>query len=286
MNSITAEQAGFFEEHGYLILRGVLRRNELERLQTATAGLIEADAHGDPDYFYGAGHKTGAPVLRRIEYVVDKSDECKALLGHPFILNSVRLLVGDDLLSTWDSMVIKQPGEGIVVPWHRDAGTEFVGDKPIFNVDFYLDEADGDTCVYVIPGSHKWPPGRAAEWLAERRDADHTREDFEATGAIAALMEPGDVLFHNILVLHGSPANAGGKLRRVVYYEFRTEHVERELGPHTAEYIPLKQGLLHACIARRVLVEPQEEPFAYAAPAGVAPTTYRYPHDRFWRGNS
>ena len=53
----------------------------------------------DPD-----ARPTGRKVLRRIEYVIDKRDECKVLLGNPFILRSVEKLMGPDLIPTWDSM--------------------------------------------------------------------------------------------------------------------------------------------------------------------------------------
>ena len=60
----------------------------------------------------------------------------------------------------------------------------------------------------------------------------------------------GDVLFHSILVLHGSPA-ARSQLRRVVYYEFRPAEVEQAHGPHVPQYIPTKQKVLLACLRHR-----------------------------------
>lgn len=294
---ISDEEAKFFHENGYLILRNVLAEPELSRVQAAMDELMRYGSEtvrDHPDYMYGRGHKTGQPVLQRIEYVIDKKDEMKVLLGHPFILNTVEKLMGPDLIPTWDSMVLKLPGEGIVIPWHRDAGTEHVGDTPIFNVDFYLDPADYDTCVWVIPGSHLWSKEQTAAWLQEHAK-DHTRADFEASGAVPALMSPGDVLLHNILVLHGSPENASEKLRRVVYYEFRTAHVEEKLGPHTPEYIPHKQKVLLACLERRRqadYIPADEVPYVYHPPApwnqvqlapGEELPTYRYPHGEFWR---
>jgi ectoine hydroxylase-related dioxygenase (phytanoyl-CoA dioxygenase family) len=243
-----------------------------------------------PDFMYGTGHKTGSPVLRRIEYVIDKRDECKVLLANPFILRSVEKLMGADLVPTWDSMVLKLPGEGIIVPWHRDAGTDFVGDKPIFNVDFYLDEADLDTCVWVIPGSHKWSLDHAQHEIARLN-----RDGFSTEGAVPATMQPGDVLFHNILVLHGSPANSSDKLRRVVYYEFRTAHVEESKGPHVPAYLPLKQSVLLACMDLRKkagYIPADEEPYVYSPPPPYntviqaphdPPPTYRYAHNEYWR---
>jgi ectoine hydroxylase-related dioxygenase (phytanoyl-CoA dioxygenase family) len=154
---ISDEEARFFDDNGYLIIREAIIGEELRRVQAAMMELTNhgsASVRNDPDYAYGTGHRSGAPVLKRVEYVVDKSDEMKALMGNPFILNTVEKLMGPDLIPTWDSMVLKLPGEGIIVPWHRDAGAGQVGDKPIFNVDFYLDAADEDTCVWVVPGSH------------------------------------------------------------------------------------------------------------------------------------
>ncbi len=289
---ISDEQAQFFRDNGYLILRGVVQGEELRRLTAAMDALTaygRAEVRPDPDYMYRPGHKTGEPVLARIEYVVDKTEEGKVLLGHPFILRSVEKLVGPDLIPTWDSMVLKLPGQGIEVGWHRDAGTECVGDHPIFNVDFYLDAADEDTCVWVIPGSHRWP--------AEQVDPIIRRKPFSTEGAVPALMQPGDVMFHDILVLHGSPANTSEKLRRVLYYEFRTARVESELGPHTPEYIPLKQEVLRRCIERRrgcPYVAADETPFEYRPPApwdratasAEGPATYRYPHGAYWRGSA
>jgi len=295
---ISDDEAQFFADNGFLIIRGAVFGEELRRIQDAMLRLTEygsAEVRADSDFAYGIGHKSGAKVLKRVEYVVDKSDEMKVLMGNPFILNTVEKLMGSDFIPTWDSMVLKLPGEGIIVPWHRDAGTGQVGDKPIFNVDFYLDEADESTCVWVIPGSHLWSLEQTSAWLAEHREQDKATEDFRASGAVPALMQPGDVLLHNILILHGSPSNSSSNLRRVVYYEFRTAHVEDEIGPHIPAYIPLKQRVLLACIDKRrqaSYISADELQFSYhpmppydgiTLDRGEELPTYRYAHTDFWR---
>ncbi len=295
---ISDEEHAFFDDNGYLIIRNAIQGEELRRVQAAMMRLTEqgsARELSDPDFAYGTGHKSGGKIFKRVEYVVDKSDEMKALMGNPFILSTVEKLMGPDLIPTWDSMVLKLPGEGIIVPWHRDGGAGQVGDKPIFNVDFYLDEADEDTCVWVVPGSHLWPAEEIDAWLAAHREHDKTTTDFRSSGAVPALMKPGDVLLHNILVLHGSPSNTSGKLRRVIYYEFRTAHVEDAIGPHVPAYIPLKQRLLLACLERRKSAEyiPADEvPFSYRPPPPYDVDlfdmsedlpTYRFAHGDFWR---
>jgi ectoine hydroxylase-related dioxygenase (phytanoyl-CoA dioxygenase family) len=285
-HAITDDEVRSYHENGYLVLRGALDRAELTRVQEATLALIEAEP--GEDYHLRDG------ILARMEYVVDKSDALKALLANPFILRSTERLMGPDLFPTWDAMVVKMPYGGVAVPWHRDAATECVGDRPIFNVDFYLDEATEENCVWVLPGSHLWSPAQASAWCAEQRGHDQTVEQYRATGALPVLMAPGDVLFHDILVVHGSPFTTANALRRIVYYEFRTAHVEAERGPHRPEYIPLKQRVLLGCLAKRAKADylPPEEPFVYAPPPpfdkatpaeGEEPPTYRYPHADYWR---
>jgi ectoine hydroxylase-related dioxygenase (phytanoyl-CoA dioxygenase family) len=290
---ITDAEAQFFRDNGYLILRGVVQGEELARMRRAMDELTEYGSSAireGPDFMYGRGHKSGGQVLKRIEYVIDKTEEGKVLLGHPFILRSVEKLMGKDFIPTWDSMVLKMPGEGIVVPWHRDAGTDFVGGQPIFNVDFYMDEADQDTCLWVIPGSHQWSAQQAKARIDEL-----SQDGFRTSGAVPAPMQAGDVIFHNILVLHGSPPNASSKLRRVVYYEFRAAHVEDRIGPHVPAYIPLKQKVLLDCIERRkraAYIPRDEIPYAYEPPApyhtvtlasGETLPTCRYAHSEYWR---
>ena len=287
---LSDEEAATFVADGYVILRQVLHPDELQHFRAAmdrltTEGCREVKT--DPDFMYGIGHRTGQKVLRRIEYVVDKALEARVLLGHPFILRSVEKLQGPDLVPTWDTMVLKLPGEGIIVPWHRDASSALVGDHPPVNVDFYLVPADHGNCVWLFPGSHRWAPAQA--------DAIIHRPGFSTDGATPALMQPGDVIIHHILTVHGSPANESQRMRRVVYYEFRPAHTELALGPHTPAYIPLKQKVLLKCLALRAAcayVPPDEVPYVYHPPPpfddvrlhrGEELATYRYPHPLYWR---
>lgn len=288
LDCITDEQAQFFLDNGFLVVRNVLAGEELELVQSEMEKLYDkgaAGVEGDPDYMYGKGAKSGRRILRRIEYVIDKSDPMKALLGHPFILRSVEKLQGPNFIPTWDSMVLKAPDEGIIVPWHRDAAVPpgCTDPRPIFNVDFYLDEADLKTCLWVIPGSNRW----TAEAAAERCG----RPGFTTEDAIPVPMQPGDVIFHNIVLLHGSPDGDGNALRRTVYYEFRPGEIEAEFGPHTLEYLSLKQHVLFDCIERRKQTQygAVEKPFAYnpngkfAVKEPKEPYQYRYAHEHYWR---
>lgn len=293
-SEITGEQAQFFRENGLLVIRNLLRCEELLRMQAQTLPLIERaakDDRNDPwhgDFSYRTHEQTGQRVPSRVEYVIDKTEAGKALLGHPFILRSVEKLQGRDFIPTWDSMVFKFPGMGASIPWHRDAGTDCCGEKPIFNVDFYLDNSDATNCLWGIPGSNRWP--------VEKIQAELRRLSaggFSTEGAVPLEMNAGDVIFHNILALHGSAA-ARSKLRRVVYYEFRPIRTELEKGPHSPAYIPIKQHVLLKCLEHRAAAPyaQGERPYLYRPSPEFSPpslthsgplATYRYPHKDYAR---
>lgn len=289
---ITDEQAQFFLANGLLILRQVLRGDELRALQEQTAVLVQQAVDEGPqeDYHYKRHALTGQDVPYYVDYIVDKTTANKALLGHPFILRTVEKLQGPTFIPTWDSMVFKLPGAGASIPWHRDAGmAQVMGDRPIFNVGFYLDESDLSNCLWGIRGSHHWPDEQATRACRTL----NAHDQFQITEAVPLPMQPGDVIIHNILVLHGSPA-AQSHLRRVIYYEFRPAEVELAIGPHTPEYIPLKQQVLLACLRDRAAAPyAQGEPgFVYTPSAEFAPPplaaaealpTYRYPHAQYER---
>jgi phytanoyl-CoA hydroxylase len=294
-DALTDEQVQFFRDQGLLVVRNLVHGEELAALQRETQVLVDAARQGsqDPDYQYRDHEITGQRVPYRVEYVIDKTPACKALLGHPFILRSVEKLQGPSFVPTWDSMVFKNPGAGVAIPWHRDAGTASVhptlGERfPIFNVDLYLDRADLSNCLWGILGSNRWGQEDADRVIGELNAGGF----HHAHGAVPIRMEPGDVIFHNILALHGSPATQG-PLRRVIYYEFRPGIVERLMGPHTHEYIPVKQQVLLACLQHRADAPytAGETPYDYRPDADFTPPplsrkalpSYRFPHDLYWR---
>jgi ectoine hydroxylase-related dioxygenase (phytanoyl-CoA dioxygenase family) len=286
-------QAQFFKDNGLLVIRNVLRAAELKAMQEQTLPLVERamkEKPNDPDYMYKKHELTGEMVPFRVEYVIDKTAAAKSLLGHPFILRSVEKIQGCNFIPTWDSMVFKQAGAGAAIPWHRDAGTGNGADRcHIFNVDFYLDGSDMTNCLWGILGSNRWKQEEADATVKRLNSAPGSFSTDERCAPI--LMNPGDVIFHNILVLHGSPA-AQSKLRRVVYFEFRPGEIERDFGPHTLEYIALKQKVLLSCLRHRAESDYArgETPFEYKAGTDFVPPpdadpadTYRYPHEKFWR---
>ena len=284
MERIADREVHTFRERGWLALPGALGGDELAAMRADMERLTRQARPDLEDFLFGTGHLDGSEVLRRIQYVVDKSPAARAMMGHPGVLGAVEAIAGPDLFPTQDAMVLKMPGQGIAVPWHRDRAStdDYPSEPPVFIADFYLDDADRDTCVWVMPGSHRWSDAKTRDAIAR-----FNRNGFSTEGAQPVLLNAGDVLLHNVRLLHGSPPNVSPKLRRVVYYTFHTVHVEWEHGPYTREYIVAKQKVLRACIRerRQVPYAAGETSFEYQPPAeqdkgrlaaGEQLATYRY----------
>ncbi len=226
---LSAEQVQFFRDNGYLKVPGALSSAEVKELRDATARLIESGptpgmTPGErKDYQYGRV-KGADKVLRRIENVIGKGEAFLRLLGHPVLLDAAAKIVGEQFVPTYDSCVIKMPGRGVEVPWHRDGGGPrmFFDDPqtgrrfPAVNFDFYLDESTEKTgALWVVPGSNKEVENRAPQLARAGQYAG-------VPGAMMVPMQPGDMLLHDVTLYHGSPETEDApSIRRVIYYEFR-----------------------------------------------------------------
>ncbi|NBE82953.1 phytanoyl-CoA dioxygenase family protein [Micromonospora rubida] len=287
------EHVTAFRRQGVLAVRGLLTPQELADVQEAGRTLIDrawsTRSMQDIVWTLEPDQPGAAPV--RIEYVVDKARPIAMLAGHPLLLRIMEQLVGPNLIPTWDSMVFKTPAGAPRLAWHRDAGlydnaVGITGAGRVIDAGIYLDPAPEDNCVWCIPESNYWDDDRLTA-TADRLNAS----EWDTTGAVPAVMQPGDLLLHNILTLHGAPAVVG-KQRRVIYFEYRPAEVEWQLGPHSAEYIGLKQQVLRSCVQMRAH-EPQfgdEEPFDYQPAESLRHwadrpeiDTLRFAHEEYWR---
>jgi len=216
MRKITDAEIQFFDDNGFVICRNVLNADELENYQNGSWELIERVLAGGTreDRMCGRGPEGIPYYLNYLHY--QDNDFSLRLLAHPFIGDLLTRMVGPDFIPCYESLVFKLPSNGSSVPWHRD-GNPAAGMERIFNIDIYPDRSTVDnSCVWAVPGSHKWEPQKAAEWVRRGREDFYSLE-----GAVPAEMEPGDVLLHHVKVLHGSTTNQSPELRRVVYFDNR-----------------------------------------------------------------
>lgn len=264
---LSAAQVHFFDEHGYLILRDWIPRDLLARLQAAGAAWIErgsrADAR-DPDQkdFIFARRETGR-VMFRVNYLHNKGEAASLeLLGCPQVLAVAESLCGPNFVPTYESMVFKQAGDGAAIPWHQDAVHPHRHHR-IFNLDLYLDPSHiGGGALRVVPRTQHHKQDICA--LTEQYGWEHP-------DAVHVEMEPGDVLLHDVMVVHGSEQVAGKALRRTIYYEFRAAEEILEDGPWDREWIDRRLRLVPLALRRYRERYPAAPPFRWGVEEAFRP---------------
>ncbi|MER3443429.1 MAG: hypothetical protein C4333_04630 [Meiothermus sp.] len=79
------------------------------------------------------------------------------------------------------------------------------------------------------------------------------RYGWDMPGVIQVEMEPGDVLLHDVMVLHGSERTLGKALRRTLYYEFRSAEMIESEGPWDTEWITRRLRMIPVALRRHAL---------------------------------
>lgn len=256
---LTSEQIHFFDENGYLILRNWIPRDLLTRLQEAAATWIaegwssdESDAE-HTDYVFA--ERDAGRVMFRVNYVHSKGEQASLeLLGAPQVLAVAESLCGPNFVPTYESMVFKQEGDGEAIPWHQDAVQPRQNGR-IFNFDLYLDASlAGAGALRVIPKTQ-----------TEKQDICLLTEAYgwDHPGAVDVEMEPGDVLLHDVMLVHGSARVAGKALRRTIYYEFRPAEEILADGPWDRDWIDRRLALIPLGLQAHRTAYPDSEQFSW-----------------------
>lgn len=257
---LTDEQVRFFDENGYLILRQWITGELLDRLQAAGHAWIaqglrrdaELGGHDDPDDDFRFAKRPDGRVMFRVNYVHNKGQPASLeLLGCPQMLAVAESLCGPNFVPTYESMVFKQEGDGEVIRWHQDA--IHPRRYRIFNFDLYLDPSRASAgALRVIPGTQ-----------TKKQDFCNLTEPYgwEIPAAIEVEMEPGDVLLHDVMLAHGSPATRGKALRRTIYYEFRAAEEIVEDGPWDRTWIDQRLRLVPLALRRYREAFPGDDQF-------------------------
>lgn len=255
---LTDEQIRFFDENGYLILRNWIPKDLLTRLQDAGQAWIDEMVDADEshphysDFRYAQRERGRVPF--RVDYLHNKGQTASLeLLGSPYVLAVAESLSGRNFVPTYEAMVFKQQGDGEEIPWHQDA--VHPRQYRIYNYDLYLDESRmGGGALRVVPRSQ-----------GERADICRLRDEhgWEPANVIHVEMEPGDVLIHDVMVVHGSEHVEGKALRRTIYYEFRPAEQILADGPWDAAWVDKRLRMLPVALRRYAAAFPEADPFEW-----------------------
>jgi ectoine hydroxylase-related dioxygenase (phytanoyl-CoA dioxygenase family) len=218
--ALTLEQLQEFKAKGFVVARGVYDADEVK----AAAGWLDElkDSDGSENEiatYFEASPANGKTVLVRAEYLLgDHNQHMTSLFLKADVMDSLAALLGDEPLLFKDKANYKLPGCRSDL-LHQDQAAGWGAYSDFFvTMLVAIDENRRDNAAVSFrdAGDHALNL-RGPEWqvLSDEEPPFKPEADYRLVEAA-----PGDVVFFDCYVPHGSPANATDAARRNMYLTF------------------------------------------------------------------
>lgn len=202
------------KKDGFTILRGVFSQEKTDSMR-ALLGDIVAFAQTnreDPFTKYYLPHRTDQGVLYDL---FQRHPQFESMAREPQILDALVAVLGEDIFLYENSVVYKPKGKRNGVPFHQDFISK-PNEPRKYIAWMAVDEVTADGgALKVIPGSHE---SGFLPWHRVRGETHHDRIDqalVDDLETVKIIMQPGDVLIFNQLIVHGSDEAHTDSLRLV-----------------------------------------------------------------------
>tara|TARA_R110000851_G_scaffold278575_1_gene431638 strand:- start:11399 stop:12193 length:795 start_codon:yes stop_codon:yes gene_type:complete len=218
-----------YQQDGYYLAKSVFNENFIKNLLDHLSTLTPKVTLPFTNVPWGYGNLVDEGPFTQIATDSNVTDFCKNVLGDKYTFN--HLFVHN-----------KAPFVGASIEWHQE----------VFNIDSYapgyskddwkgflqiyiaLEKQDLDNgCLRIFPGSHKegFLPHEDAineHFSHKRRVPFDVLQDLEKKyGLHNCELNPGDVLFFNHLLVHGSASNASSRSRKAIVLQGRSDIKEK-----------------------------------------------------------
>jgi phytanoyl-CoA hydroxylase len=212
--------SAFYRDNGYLLIKGLLSREEAQAYRDECHTLLARLQGYDPTWAIARQLDGGAATeLRHCHDAQFYSAAFSRLLLDPRFTEAASALLGSPNVQLHHTKIFVKPAErGSPFPMHQDAAhfphTRHSVGAAIFHFD---DAPEAKGCVRVVPGSHKHGPLPHIEeggWHLPL-------SEWPLSSAVPIEAEAGDVLFLTYLTVHGSGVNTSSEARTTFLAQFR-----------------------------------------------------------------
>ena len=219
--SLTVDEKASFDANGYAVKPGLFGKaavcSILEDIEDLHDRMAEAPSDGVGISWEEFGDVNMPRLIRQLMHSELVSPTLNEMLRSDTMLDVVEALIGPDVSLYHSKLLMKAANDGSAIPWHQDyAYWKQEGNAPLMvNCMVAIDRADVENgCTQFVPGSHKWG---LQEHEREKTSfgvflPGHYQKREDAT---PLEMAPGDAVFFNALVIHGSAPNLSGRSRRI-----------------------------------------------------------------------
>ncbi|WP_144186429.1 phytanoyl-CoA dioxygenase family protein [Elioraea rosea] len=214
--SLTAAQAAFYAENGYLFPLPALSEAEVAEAR-AKLDATEAMVGGRLD-----GRNNQKPNL--LFPWID------ALIRHPRILDAVESVIGPNILCWGSQFFTKRAGDPAFVSWHQDGTYWGLSSADVVTAWVALTPSTPESgCMRVIAGTHTSQVPHTdtfadTNMLSRGQEIAVTVDENEATDLVLA---PGQMSLHHVLIFHGSPPNRANHPRIGLAIRYVPTHVHQ-----------------------------------------------------------
>ena len=247
MNSfqITPNQLTTFETNGFLVLKNAVPIHLLTKwgqlLDDYNDATINARKKGviPPNTCFIENGET--PILSRVnDLLVIFPDALLELMATPAVMAIARDLCGPTAIPLQSDVLFKHKHPTSAVIWHQDAlhSREF----PYVNIGIYLDDAElDDGCLRCVPNSQHETIA-ICELIKQH--------GWNIPNAENIAVKAGDIIIHDMMLLHGSPKKQNEGVRRTIYIEMRPSTALSDGKVHSDRWIELRKRWM-GIVARR-----------------------------------
>ncbi|MFP5113880.1 phytanoyl-CoA dioxygenase family protein [Bacillaceae bacterium C204] len=219
---ITLNDADFYKENGYLLVKGVFTKDEVEEMKNAVENIIQRAANTRLDRNhawqgeYIPANELKKLVLKGFHDVHYHDASFSRAVIHPNMVSILQKLIGPNVQLHHSKMLVKPPEKGAAFPMHQDHPYFPHESHTMLAASVHLDDADLENgCLRVIPKSHK----EGSIPHVGRHYLNH--KEYPISIGTPCPAEAGDVLFFNYLTIHGSDSNRSDRPRRNVLFQYR-----------------------------------------------------------------
>jgi ectoine hydroxylase-related dioxygenase (phytanoyl-CoA dioxygenase family) len=221
---LSQAQLAEYHDNGFVAIRQALSVDLLERLVATTerlyvegSRLTQKTRHFDLE----ASHTPEAPRIRRIASPTELDDVYLEAAFESILGDIAADLVGGPVKFYHSKINFKLPHGGAEIGWHQDwpvfphTNTNLVAISVPLNA-----SRAGNGCLQTIPRTHKLGP--RSHWHEGKYllncNASMTEEDFRQV--VNNELDPGDIVAHHGLSVHGSSQNRSGDLRTTYIIQY------------------------------------------------------------------
>ena len=216
---LTEEEVENYKQQGYVVPKWKYPAKSIEMMQRLVQELIEAN----PDHYQEQLVCPHLPQGATKPMVSERHQDFLNLAMEEGVRKILGQILGPDVLLWGSQLFCKPAAVGMEIPWHQDGAYWPI--RPLANISAWIaiDRVRRENaCLKVIPGSHL--NGLKPHQIDSRKNLALDRtvnpEHLNKEEAVDIELDPGELVFFDVYLMHGSNANTSGERRAGLVYRY------------------------------------------------------------------